>query len=91
MNSMIQQQQSLRKFNFLGHNLEIYCYDKDLLFLINFMTMIELHGSDYWNTFESINTYDGLSHLIIPIGIINHINSHIYVYDRDRTIDSVLL
>tara|TARA_R110000772_G_scaffold2855_1_gene10428 strand:+ start:1866 stop:2147 length:282 start_codon:yes stop_codon:yes gene_type:complete len=93
MSTLITEHTNLRTFKFLGHNLELWCFDKDLLFLVNFMTMVELNGSDYWDTFKSLNT-DAINlgnHMYIPIEITTHINSHIIVYDRDRKIDSILV
>lgn len=91
----------LNTFCLLGHNIQILCYDKDLLFLINFMTLIELNGSSYWNIFKKMNTisddnisnYSGsnLYHLSIPPELVNHINQHIGVYDREILIDSILI
>lgn len=83
------------RFTFLDQEVSFWCYENDLLFLINYMTMVELHGTSYLNTFDKINdfyeTNGNIRKLEIPINIMNHISNYLYIFEREKNIDSVLL
>tara|TARA_R110000772_G_scaffold2410_1_gene8271 strand:+ start:5182 stop:5445 length:264 start_codon:yes stop_codon:yes gene_type:complete len=87
MSYLTKQPEQNYTFNFLGNVLNVWCFQTDLLFLIDFMTSIETHGDIYWMNFQKINS----GHLTIPLEIVDHINSYLFIFERDRKIDSVLL
>lgn len=91
-------------FKFLNLPIQIECYNQDLLFLINFMTLIEIHGSAYWERFNRLNSGEDFdpydtnhnntyfeSKLNIPNNLRKHIIDYLPMYERENNIDSVLL
>tara|TARA_R110000772_G_scaffold2855_1_gene10429 strand:+ start:2144 stop:2413 length:270 start_codon:yes stop_codon:yes gene_type:complete len=86
---------SPHEFVFLNESFELWCDDKDLLFFVNIMAIIELHGSSYLDKFHKLNNYVNYAgynnKVYIPSGMLDHIDKYLTVYEREENINNVLL